>query len=294
MSIFKEARTLSNTEVLPRRRSLALPSFSGDLPLNLILLGFGLLTYIPFYVVVISSFKNNTQFLTEFWLPSFPLHIENYTKAWPVVWRFLQNSFSYSIPTLILVLVISGLGGYGFARFRFFGKGLLFIAVLVLLMLPGILLVIPMFVQVTSWGWLNTPQAIILPWTAVDIVFGIFLMRTLFESMPKAYFEAARLDGANEFQLFMRIGVPMALPAFSTLAILDVLFTWNDIIWPLAVVLDRSKVPISIGALTFGSTMQTDYGALYAGFVLTSLPLVLLFLAISRRFMAGLQGGLAI
>jgi ABC-type glycerol-3-phosphate transport system permease component len=268
--------------------------WQSDLPLNLILLVLALLTYVPFASVIINSLKTNEQFFTQFWLPTFPLHFENYLTAWPPIWRSIQNTLLYAVPTLALVLSISGLTGYTFARYRFWGREAIFYAMLILIMLPGILLVIPMFTLIVDMGWINSVQAIVLPYTAVQISFGMFLMRTFFETLPREYFEAARLDGANEFQLFYRIALPLAVPAFSTLGILNLLFVWNDIIWPLIVLLDSSKQPISIGVLSFSGAYTRDYGPLFAGYVLASVPLIIAFTFAARRFMAGLQGGLSI
>src|SRR4030095_2239223 len=108
-----------------------------------------------------------------------------------------------------------------------------------------------MFTQIVAMGWTNSIQAMVLPWTAVQIPFGMFLMRTFFETLPREYFEAARLDGASELQLFYRIALPLATPAFSTLGILTLLFTWNDLIWPIITLLDSARYPISIGVLSF-------------------------------------------
>ncbi len=274
------------------RRSRRSRVWRQDAPLNLALLALALLTYIPFGFVVINSFKDARQFFTQFWLPAFPLHVENYVKAWPIISKSILNSAVYSLPTVILVMLLSSLAGYAFARYRFWGREFLFLAMLILIMLPGILLVIPMFVQVVDLGWVNTPQAIVLPWAAVQIPFSVYLMRTFFETLPTEYFEAARLDGANDLQLFLRVAVPLALPALSTVGILTLLFTWNDIIWPLIVIFERDLQPISIGVLSFSGSFSTDYGTSFAGYVLASLPLIILFSFAARRFMAGLQGGL--
>jgi ABC-type glycerol-3-phosphate transport system permease component len=281
--------TLSSTRTRQESRG-----WQRDWPLNIVLAFLAILTYVPFVLVIVNSFKDNQQFFTQFWLPVFPLHPENYSTAWPSIWRSIQNSLTYSIPTVILVLVISGLAGYTFARYRFWGREVIFFSMLLLIMLPGILLVIPMFAQIVAIGWINTWQSLVLPWTAVQIPFGMFLMRTFFETLPREYFEAARLDGATELQLLYRIAIPLAAPAFSTLGILTLLFTWNDIIWPLIVVFDSARQPISIGVLAFSNAYDTDYGATYAGYVLASIPLVLAFALAARRFTAGLQGGLSI
>lgn len=286
-----QSKALIGSTIRVRRQA---KSWQNDVPFTVILILLAIVTYVPFASVIVNSFKDNQQFFTQFWLPTLPLHLENYATAWPPIWRSIQNTLIYAVPTLILVLTISGLSGYAFARYRFRGREVLFFLMLILIMLPGILLVIPMFTLIVSIGWINTVQSVVLPFTAVQISFGMFLMRTFFETLPTEYFEAARLDGASELQLFYRIALPLAAPAFSTLAILNLLFVWNDIIWPLIVLLDSSKHPISIGVLSFSGQYTTDYGPLFAGYVLASLPLLIVFAFTARRFMAGLQGGLSI
>lgn len=264
------------------------------MPLTIALIFLALLTYVPFVSVIINSFKDNKQFFTQFWVPTLPLHFENYSKAWPIISQSILNSLIYSIPTVLLVLLVSGLTGYAFARYRFWGREVIFFLMLILIMLPGILLVIPMFVEIKDMGWINTVQGIVFPWTAVQIPFGMFLMRTFFETMPREYFEAARLDGASELQLFYRIALPLAVPAFSTLGILTLLFTWNDLIWPIITLLDDTRYPIAIGVLRFSGSFSTDFGVTFAGYVLASAPLIVVFFFTARRFMAGLQGGISI
>jgi ABC-type glycerol-3-phosphate transport system permease component len=289
----------SNTQVATsvhanRANVKAAAGWKQDGLLTFALVILALLTYIPFVSVLVNSFKDNAQFFTQFWLPTFPLHFDNYSKAWPIISQSILNSLIYSIPTVTLVLIISGLTGYAFARYRFWGRETIFLLMLILIMLPGILLVIPMFVEIKNFGWINTVQGIVFPWTAVQIPFGMFLMRTFFETLPREYFEAARLDGADELKLFYRIALPLATPAFSTLGILTLLFTWNDLIWPIITLLDSKRYPISIGVLAFSGSFSTDFGVTFAGYVLASVPLILVFVFTARRFMAGLQGGLSI
>lgn len=265
-----------------------------DWPLNLILGLLAFVTYVPLVVVLFNSFKDTRQFFTQFWLPQWPFHLESYGKSWPVISEDLLNTVIYTAPTTLLVLVVSALTGYAFARYRFPGREMLFFSILLIIMLPGILLVIPMFTQIVSWNWQNSVQAIVLPWASVQIPFGMFLMRTFFETLPAAYFEAARIDGASELQLFNKIALPLAIPAFATLAILTLLFSWNDLIWPLIALFDNHKYPISIGVLAFNTSTSTDYGATFSAYVMASLPLLILFSFTAKRFMAGLSGGLTL
>ncbi len=116
-------------------------------------------------------------------------------------------------------------------------------------------------------------------------------MRTFFETLPRSTLRRRASTAPRKAQLFLRIALPLALPAFSTLGILTLLFTWNDIIWPLIVLLDTTRYPIAIGVLSFSNTQSANYGVTFAGYVLASLPLVVVFIFTVRRFMAGLQGG---
>ena len=292
--MLKSNTTVQTAAAARRKTAVKQAGWRNDMPLTIALIFLALLTYVPFVSVIINSFKDNKQFFTQFWVPTLPLHFENYSKAWPIISQSILNSLIYSIPTVLLVLLVSGLTGYAFARYRFWGREVIFFLMLILIMLPGILLVIPMFVEIKDMGWINTVQGIVFPWTAVQIPFGMFLMRTFFETMPREYFEAARLDGASELQLFYRIALPLAVPAFSTLGILTLLFTWNDLIWPIITLLDDTRYPIAIGVLRFSGSFSTDFGVTFAGYVLASAPLIVVFFFTARRFMAGLQGGISI
>ncbi len=259
-----------------------------------ILLFLALLTLYPFYFMLMTSLKDNEQFYKEFWSPALPFHFENYTRIFARVASFIGNSLSYSIPTLLLVCALAMLTGYTFARFRFRGREILFLAMLSLMMLPGVLTLIPLFAQMRDWGWLGSYQGVVLPWTSFQIVFASFVMRVYFEKLPKEVFEAARLDGAGEFGLLWRIAIPLALPGLGTIAILNVLFTWNDIIWPLVSIFDRNALPVAAGMLSFRSDFQTQFGPLFAGYTLASIPLIVIFALTVRRFIRGLEGGLSL
>jgi ABC-type glycerol-3-phosphate transport system permease component len=265
-----------------------------SIPQQVVLGIFALLTLYPFFFMLMTSFKNNEQFYTQFWAPTLPLHFENYVAVWPSVTRFIGNSLTYSVPTLLLTAALSLLTGYAFARYKFFGREVLFMLMLALLMLPGVLTLIPLFIQMRDWKWLDTPQGIIVPWTAFELVFATFIMRVFFEKLPKEVFEAARLDGAGELRLLWSIAVPLALPGLGTIAILNVLFTWNDLLWPIVTLFDNKYFPVAPGVLGFRSQYRTDYGRLFAAYMLASIPLMIMFVVTIRKFIQGLAGGLSI
>ncbi len=262
-----------------------------DMPQQAVLALLAFLTLYPFFFMVMTSFKTNEQFYRQFWGPALPLHPENYARVFPSVIAFIGNSLRYSIPTLLLVCALAMLTGYGFARYRFRGCEALFLAMLALMMLPGVLTLIPLFIQLRDWNWLGTAHGIILPWTSLQIVFATYIMRVFFERLPGDIFEAARLDGAGELRLFFSIAVPLALPGLGTIAILDLLFTWNDVIWPLVALFDRGDYPVASGMIAFQGGYRTEFGPLFAGYTLASLPLIVFFFVMIRQFIQGLEGG---
>src|SRR4051812_10953145 len=144
-----------------RTTTKARAAWRNDWPLTIALVILGPITYVPFVSVLINSVKDDRQFFTQFWLPTTPFHFENYQKAWPIISQSILNSVVYSTPTVLLVLVVSGLTGYAFARYRFWGREAIFFLMLLLTFLPGILLVIPMFVEIKDFGWINTTQGIV-------------------------------------------------------------------------------------------------------------------------------------
>jgi ABC-type glycerol-3-phosphate transport system permease component len=159
-----------------------------------------------------------------------------------------------------------------------------------LLMVPGILTVVPLFVQVRSMGLLNSTAGLVLPWSAFEIVFGIYLMRLYFERLPKELFYAARVEGASEWKVLIHVALPLALPGLGSVAILDLLFTWNDLIWPIVTMSDRGKLPVTPAALSFRGSDVVDYGLLFAAYVSISVPLIVVFSFFVRRFVRGIEG----
>ena len=166
-------------------------------------------------------------------------------------------------------------------------------AVLVLLMIPGILTLIPLFLQVKNYGLLNTYWALILPYIAGGQAFSIFVLRSFFASQPEELFEAARIDGASEFQIFTLIAVPLATPILGTVAILHTIWIWNDYLWPAVTLSDPNLWTIAVKLVGFtGQWMfMEQWGPLFAGYVISALPLVILFAFTMRLFIEGLATG---
>ena len=194
---------------------------------------------------------------------------------------------------MVGVLLVASISGFIFARYDFPGREVLFFAILALLMIPGVLTLVPAFLLVKDLGLLNTYWALILPYIAGGQIFAIFILRSFIASLPEELFEATRLDGATTLQIFRFLVVPLSKPILVTIAIMNVLGTWNDYIWPLVTIPDSKLWTVSVGVVSFGSSFRglESWGPMFAGFVLASIPLVVLFLFTMRHFIAGLTSG---
>ena len=260
--------------------------------LYLTLVVFLVLTFVPLAIMVTMSFRNNGQIYANFWGLPDPWLFSNYVQGFTSVIRYAVNSIADSLASVALIVVLSSLSGYVFARHRFPGKEVLYLLILGLLMIPGILTLIPAFVLTHQLGIWNTPLALILPWTAGGQVLGIFLCRSFIASLPEELFEAGRIDGAGEFQLWYKVAVPLSWPILMTIAILSMVNNYNDFIWPLLVVSSDSLQVISVGLTQFTTAHGvTDYGPQMAAYVVASIPLLIVFLFGMKYFIQGITSG---
>lgn len=243
-------------------------------------------TLLPLVWMLLSSFKTQGDLLGD---PTawFPRHFtwDNYAQ-WlgPLdIGQYFLNTVVVAVATVIGNLLFCSMAGYALAKMRFRGRGLVFALVLITLMIPAVVTFIPMFVVVSKLGLLNTYAALFLPFLASPV--GVFLMRQFIASLPDSLLEAARIDGAGEVRIFLRIVLPLSGPALATLAILTFLSSWNNFLWPLVAAQGQSTytLPIALSLFSVGS-QSTDYGLLLAGSILVIAPVVVLFVALQRYF----------
>ena len=276
-----------------RARRIPRPS---RIALHLALLILLALSLYPVVMMVVLGFKNPVQWLDDRWLPTFPLRVQNYPTAWDNVIRYILNTVFVAVAGCAGMLALSSLSAFVFARMRFPGRELLYYAIIALLMIPSALSLVPAFVLYKTLGLYNTYWALIVPIVTGGSVFGVFLLRTFFASLPEELFEAARIDGAGVLGQYWRICIPLSYPILGTLAILQIVYVWNDFVWPSVVIQDDSLQVISVGlvrltnALTNATTGDTSavYGPLFAGYVLAAAPIFLLFLFSSKYYIEGL------
>ncbi|KAF0116529.1 MAG: multiple sugar transport system permease protein [Rhodobacteraceae bacterium] len=265
---------------------------------DLILLGltvaFAILWMIPVVWVVTMSLKPNDELMrsTAGFIP-YPFTIDNYVSLLKLatVPRWLMHSFVVAISMTALVLIVSSMAGYAFARLQFPFKRTLFLIVLAGLMVPEQAVFIPLFTMFADWGMHNTHAALVAPRLAVPI--GVFLMTQFFRAVPRELEEAAELDHASHFTIFWRIMLPLSVPALTTLGLFTFIFAWNDFLWPLvsATKADMFTVTVGLASIQSNFAFSEGLGSVMASAVFASLPIVILFLIFQRFIVAGVAMG---
>jgi ABC-type glycerol-3-phosphate transport system permease component len=222
------------------------------------------------------------------WLPDNWLYFENYRilfTEYPIL-RWLLNSFIVTGTSLASTLFFCSLAGYAFAKLRFWGKEILFISVIALLMMPPEITLVPLYLMFNSAGLVNTYPGIIgSNWLSV---IGVFIMRQFMETIPNDYIDAARIDGANEFQIFLRVAFPLTISGFVTLAVLKTILAWNDFLWPLVVTTTQDMFTMTVGLQVFNTSFYIEYTLITAGALISMLPLIVMFLFLQRWVMQGM------
>ncbi|MEM7133854.1 MAG: carbohydrate ABC transporter permease [Chloroflexota bacterium] len=250
------------------------------------------LTFIPIIYLIILSFKDNGQIYGRFWSLPNPYRWENFWLGWQVIWRPIINSILTSGTSTVATLLLASLSGYVFARHRFPGKEVIYTGILALLMIPPILTLIPAYVLILNMGLENTYWALILPWTSGGQVFALLLCRSFFATLPEEFFDAARIDGATELQAFWRIAVPLSVPILVTVAVVRLVATYNQFMWPLVVISSPRQQVVAVALTQFTSEIGvTDIGPRMAAYILASIPLIILFSLGMRQYVRGLTAG---
>ncbi|MFD3406558.1 carbohydrate ABC transporter permease [Kribbella sp. NPDC058693] len=200
--------------------------------------------------------------------------------------RELLNTTVMTIARTVGQVLFSALAGFAFARMQFRGRGVLFAVFLSVTMVPYQVFLLPQYQIMQKLGLLNTLAALFLP--GMFSAFGTFLMRQFFRQLPIEIEEAARIDGANVLQIFWRIMLPMAAPGMIALGVLVIIWSWNDLLWPLVVNSDPRQMPVSAGLASLQGQYTTNFPVLMAGSLLASLPVIIVFVVFQRHLMSGI------
>ncbi|MEU4364481.1 carbohydrate ABC transporter permease [Promicromonospora sp. NPDC023987] len=254
---------------------------------HLVLVPVALLFATPFVQMFLTSLTPESE-INRFPVRFFPseLTLDGYAKLFrdTDVLLWTSNTVLVSLVAVGSHLVLCSLAGYGFARLKFPGRNVGFFMIIATIMIPTQLLMVPTYVMFARVGIIDTLAAAMVPWLAS--VFGIFLMRQFFLSLPVELEEAALLDGCSRFTTFWRIILPLARPALATLAIFTLLSSWNDLVWPLIAINDPSAFTLQLGITNFQGARRTDWSLLMASNVVATLPLIVFFVFAQKQFIA--------
>jgi multiple sugar transport system permease protein len=243
----------------------------------------------PFLWELLTSFKSLTESVAvpPTWLPS-SWHLSNYTNVFQAVpfGTELLNSVVNVLARTAAQLLFCSMAAYAFAWLKFRGRNVVFALFLSVLLVPSQLLVIPQYQIMQDLHLLNTIPALFLP--GMFSAFGTFLLRQFFLSLPRELHEAARLDGAGPIRIYWSVMLPLARPGLVALGLLTMIWSWNDLLWPLIVNNDPGKMTLSVGLANLQGVYQTNYPVLMAGALMATLPLIIVFVIMQRRVVEGI------
>ena len=248
-----------------------------------------LVSLLPYYWMVACSFKtNDTMFAMPLqWVPN-PINWNAYGDAWKAqdFTRYFLNTGFVAVAITLGNLLLASLAGYSLCKFRYFGRGALFLLILSTMMLPLEVTMVPLFLTVKQLNWPNTYTGLIVPFLVEG--FGVFLMRQYLQSIPNELIEAARIDGASELRIYAQIVMPLCKPALAALGVFTFRESWDMYIWPLIIVTKDSLRTVPLGISLFMSSFGTAWDQLMAIAAIGTLPMILLFFFLQRSFIQGI------
>ena len=247
--------------------------------------------FLPLYLMLIVSFKTNTQFYAAPTLLTHPIHTENWAEAWRQVMPTVANSIFISVSATVLTLCLALLAAYFFARQKMPLSSFFWNAILILMMMPMIANLVPLFRLLRDLNLLNTLAALILVGAASGQVFAIFVLRNFVADIPGDLYEAAEIDGASHFQQLRNVVLPLSGPILGTVGVMQFIAAWNEFVLPLIVMRDHTRLPVMVQLLRMAGEYLKFWGPLMAGYALASIPIILLFIFSMKLFVRGLTEG---
>ena len=283
----KVRKPRKSENVLPNRKmtpGMAIACF-------FLLIYFLLIAY-PIFWLIMNSLKTYKEIYKNIWaMPQVPQWM-NYVNAWNRgVSRYFLNSVLVTGATIVLTIFSAALGSYSLARFRFRGNQLVFMLCMGGMMLSPQVTLIPLYQIIRFLRIKNTYLAMIIPYSAYRIPMMIMLIRSFFLTIPKEMEESACLDGCSDFQIFVRIFLPVSKPILLTCCILIAYYAWNEFLFAMIFVDSESLKTIPTGLMNLRDALQTDWGTLLAGMTISALPLIILFFCMQKHFIRGMTAG---
>ncbi|MGG4489179.1 carbohydrate ABC transporter permease [Metabacillus idriensis] len=249
-----------------------------------------ILFLVPFFWMLSTSLKDQTQIFSfpPEWIPS-PFKWSNYQEAVEYIpfFSYLKNTVVITVFSTIGAVITCPLVAYGFAKLKFKGSNALFIVTIAVMMIPGQVTMIPLFILFEKLGWVGSPLPLIVP-VFFGVPFYIFLLRQFFLGLPDTLMDAARIDGAGEFRIYWQIMLPLAKPAVLAVGLFQFMGSWTDFLGPLLYLTDETSYTLSLGLQQFQSQRGTEWGLMMAVSTLMTLPIIILFFFLQKTFIKGI------
>lgn len=262
--------------------------------ISILLWGYVIIVLAPMVLILFNSMRPTRQIFREpIGLPE-SINLDSYVRAWGEASfsEYFLNSVVIVVASVTLATAVSALAAYILGRYSFRGSTFLAIFFLSGLLLPFRLAIMPLFLLLQDLGLVDTRLGLILVYAATGVPFSVFILSAYFRQLPVDLAEAAKMDGAGEYTIFGRVMLPLVRPALATVAVFQFVPLWNDFFFPLVLLRSSEKWTLPVGMTRFFGEFQTDWSTLFAGIVITTLPLIVVFLLATRQIIAGLTAGI--
>ena len=274
---------------MKKKKAIKIKDVTISIPIFIVLVILALLVLVPIIWMTLSAFKPEKEIIS--WHPTFvpqSLTVENFVDVQDRIniLRYMLNSVIYAGGTTLLAVIVNSMAGYAYAFYDFKGKTGLFLMTLATMMVPFQVIMVPLFLVVFKLGMYDSYWGLIIP--RVAVAGSIFMMRAAFSGIPKELAEAARIDGLSEMGIFWRIMMPQVKPAAITLIILSINGSWNDLLWPMIVTSKTQMRTLANGLALFIGQNTIEYGAAFAGALISLLPMFILYMAGQKYFVEGM------
>ncbi len=251
-----------------------------------------IIALIPFLWMISTSFKSRGALMSIpiEWIPENPTwdaYVKVFSK-FPFA-KTIGNSLFISVSYTLITLLSAAMAAFAFAKLRFPGNGLLLSGYLATMMIPTQVTMIPLFVIMNRIGLTDTYASVILP--SIFRPFAVFMLVQQMRTIPNDFLDAAKIDGANVFQVFYKVALPLCIPSLATLAITTFMESWNDYLWPLLMLSDKNKMTLPIALSTLNGQYATEYNVLMAGSLVSMIPIIMIYIVAQKQFKSGMMAG---
>lgn len=260
---------------------------------NIFLTLFAFIITYPILFVLLGSFKSNKEIMMDpFGLPS-TLSIVNYSKAWNegVLYALFKNSIIVTFTSVILIVIFSSLIAFVMTRENFKFKYFLYPVIVIGITIPYQIGILPLFMQLNSFHLIDTYLGLIIVYTVYNLPFSTFIMYGFFKHISKEIQEAAAIDGCGNFRMYFNIIMPLSPSVITTICIFNLMFVWNDMFFALVLIQSKLLKTLTVGLFAFQGQYMNDYATMFAGVIIVSLPMIILFLILQKRFIEGIASG---